>query len=659
MIGVGIDTGGTCTDAVILETEGNRVLSIGKTLTTKYDLKEGILKALSALNQDLLLKAEYISLSTTLATNACVEGKGGRAKLVFIGVKPQVIERMQGIYGLPPVEEICFLEGDAALSDKEGGKPDWNAFRTLVKETFGIYDSAAIVQINAKFNDGRFEKEAEAIVAEELGIPCVRGYDLYQELNVQKRGATALLNARLIPVMRDFFDSVERSLAELGLNIPIQVVKSDGSIMSKEYAMNRPVETLLCGPAASIIGAMELSSKKDALIVDMGGTTSDVALLKDRVPVTSDSGISIGPWKTMVKGVTIDTFALGGDSAVEHDDKNIFLDKRRIVPLSMASAKYPEICGKLKALNGECAIYSYPASQFFLLVNEPSELKKYTSGEQKLIAALKKGPLMFRDAAEAVGISPYVFKTRRLEDEGIIIRCGVTPTDIMHIYGDFTAYDREAAKAGVRYLAFAVGRDFDEICREIYNLAKERLYRNLTRIFMQYETKGGLSVEDGIALEKLASFIYQQKSCGSRFVAPDFQSDIGFIGIGAPTRIFLPDVAQLFGADADVPEYAEVANAIGAAVGSVAADYSVQIRPDSNSYRLEGGSRVLRFDDYEKAVDVAKEIAEARAREKAQAQGAERIIRVDFEVKEDFYDLTSEDSRLFLEATVTAKAVTK
>ena len=106
MIGVGIDTGGTCTDAVIIETEGNRVLSMGKTLTTKYDLKEGILEALSALDQNLLLKAEYISLSTTLATNACVEGKGGRAKLVFIGVKPQVIERMQGVYGLPPVEEI-------------------------------------------------------------------------------------------------------------------------------------------------------------------------------------------------------------------------------------------------------------------------------------------------------------------------------------------------------------------------------------------------------------------------------------------------------------------------------------------------------------------------------------------------------------------------
>lgn len=661
MIGVGIDTGGTCTDAVILETEGNRVLSLGKTLTTKYDLKEGILKALSELDQELLKKAEYLSLSTTLATNACVEGKGGRAKLVFIGVKPQMIERMQGVYGLPETDEICFLEGDAAAIEKGGALPDWEQFRKTVRETFGSFDSAAVVQMNAKYNDGQFEKEAEAIISEELGIPCVRGYDLYQELNVQKRGATALLNARLLPVMHDFFDSVDRSLKELGLDIPIQVVKSDGSIMSKEYALKRPVETLLCGPAASIIGAMELSSKKDAVIVDMGGTTSDVALLKDRIPVTSDAGISIGNWKTMVKGVTIDTFALGGDSAVEYDDRNIFLDKQRIVPLSMASARYPEIGEKLRALNSEYAIYSYPANQFFMLVNRPGNMQKYTEGEQKLIESLADGPLMFREAAEAVGISPYVFKSRRLEEEGVIIRCGVTPTDVMHIYGDYTDYDAEAARAGVRYLSFVTGRDSDEICREIYDLAKARLYSNLVRIFMQYETGGSLSAEDGMSLERLAGFIFSRKAAeGGRFVVPDFMSKIDFIGIGAPTGIFLPDIAALFGVDADVPEYAKVANAVGAAVGSVAADYTVHIHPSLGSaYRVTGGSRVLLFDAYEDALAAAKEIAEERAREKAGEQGAERIIRVDFDVKEDFYDLTNEDSRLFLETAVTAKAVTK
>lgn len=661
MIGVGIDTGGTCTDAVILETEGNRVLSSGKTLTTKYDLKEGILKALSALDQELLKKAEYISLSTTLATNACVEGKGGRAKLVFIGVKPQMIERMKGVYGLPDVDEICFLQGNAANADGEGSLPDWEQFRILVRETFGSYDSAAVVQMNAKFNDGIFEREAEAIITEELGIPCVCGYDLYQELNVQKRGATALLNARLLPVMHDFFDSVDRSLKEVGLDIPIQVVKSDGSIMSKEYALKRPVETLLCGPAASIIGAMELSSKKDALIVDMGGTTSDVALLKDRIPVTSDSGISIGPWKTMVKGVTIDTFALGGDSAVEYDDKNIFLDKQRIVPLSMASATYPEIGEKLRTLNSEYASYSYPANQFFMLVNRPENMQKYTAGEQKLIESLEKGPLMFREAAEAVGISPYVFKSKRLEEEGVIIRCGVTPTDVMHIYGDYADYDAEAAKAGVQYLSFVTKRDFEDVCKEIYDLAKERLYCNLVRIFMQYETGENLTSEDGLSLEKLARFIFRRKAAdNSRFVLPDFRSGIDFIGIGAPTGIFLPDIASLFGAEADVPQYAKVANAVGAAVGSVAADYTVHIHLALGAaYRVTGGSRIMPFETYEEALEAAKKIAQERAAEKAQAQGAERITGIEFDVREDFYDLTNEDSRLFIEAAVTAKAVTK
>lgn len=659
MIGIGIDTGGTCTDAVVLDTDGNKVLSFSKTLTTKGDLKEGILTALQGLDRDLVQRAEYLSLSTTLATNACVEGKGGRAKLVLIGVKPQMIERMEGIYGLPPVSEICFLDGDAAAEEKGTAMPDWEAFRRTVKETFGEFDSVAIVQMNAKYNDGQFEKEAEAIVREVLSVPCVRGYDLYQELNVQKRAATALLNARLIPVMEDFFDSIDRSLEELGLSLPIQVVKSDGNIMSRDYAMGRPVETLLCGPAASIIGAMELSEKKDALIVDMGGTTSDVALLKNRVPVTSDAGISIGPWKTMVKGVTIDTFALGGDSAVEYEDNGIYLAKRRIVPLSMAAAQFPRIREKLTELNTSFVTYSYPANQFFMLVNAPKNIVKYTANEQKLIEALAVQPLMFSEAAEAVGVSPYVFKSKRLEDEGVIIRCGVTPTDVMHIRGDYDAYDVEAARQGVLYLCHATKKDFDAVCEEIYNLAKARLYSSLAGIFMKYETDGQLSAGDEAAVEKLASFIFAHRETGGKFVQPDFKSTIDFIGIGAPTRIFLPEVAKLFGAAADVPEYAKIANAIGAAVGSVAAEYTVKIQPALGAFRVTGGSEAVSFEEYEEALAQAKEIARERAREKAIAQGAAKVTRLEVEVKEDYYQLTGESRKLFLETAVTAKAVTK
>ena len=101
---------------------------------------------------------------------------------------------------------------------------------------------------------------------------CVRGYELYQELNVLKRGATALLNARLIPIMKKFFDSIERSFLELGIDLPIVIVKSNGNIMTKEYAEKRPVDTLLCGPAASVMLGL-LALKVFARIISAPAST--------------------------------------------------------------------------------------------------------------------------------------------------------------------------------------------------------------------------------------------------------------------------------------------------------------------------------------------------------------------------------------------------
>ncbi len=724
MITIGIDTGGTCTDAVVYDTEARQVLSYGKTLTTKQDLKEGILKALKALAPEAVAKASCISLSTTLATNACVEGKGGRAKLVFIGVKPAVVEKMAGEYGLPDVSEICFLEGDAARLargsagsacsvtsagsagsvsfagsagsvssagfDGSAGTPDWEGFRRHVARDFGVYDSAAVVQINPKYNDGAFERQAEAIISEVLDIPCVRGYDLYQEINVQKRGATALLNARLLPVMRRFFDSVDRSLTEMGLDLPMQVVKSDGSIMSRDYALRRPVETLLCGPAASVIGALELCHEKedlDALIVDIGGTTSDVALVQGGVPVSSQSGINIGGWKTLVKGITIDTFALGGDTAVAWGENGLFLDRRRAVPLCMAAAAYPQVTERLEELTASFGVYSYPANQFFMLAAMPEQLEKYTESEQRLIKALADGPLIYEDAAKAVGISPYILKVGRLEDEGVVLRCGVTPTDVMHITGDYVQYDVRASRLGVEYLRRVTKGSFDDVCGAIYQLAKLRLYQNLVRILMKYETGQELPKEDEQALERLTERIFRG-ACGAccdegldargrsaagirpgsgaaagngfRFVAPDFAAKVNLIGIGAPSGIFVKDVAGLLRGKALVPEFAMVANAIGAAAGSVNSQCVVRIQPCTapgapGKFIVTGGDLPQYFDYYADALKAARSLAEERACRRAREQGARGRLRTEVQVIEDHYDVAGQENRLFLEARVEAR----
>ncbi len=178
MIGIGIDTGGTCTDAVVLDTKTHQVLSQSKTLTTRQDLKIGILKALRGLDAAAAAKAQYISLSTTLATNACVEGKGGRSKLILIGVKPEQIEKTSQLYGLPHPGEIYFMAGDAKQPDSPENTPDWDRLRADLHSCFSDCDSVAIVQVNPKYDDGGYEKLAENIIREEMDAAGNVGDDL-------------------------------------------------------------------------------------------------------------------------------------------------------------------------------------------------------------------------------------------------------------------------------------------------------------------------------------------------------------------------------------------------------------------------------------------------------------------------------------------------
>lgn len=664
MFAIGIDTGGTCTDAVIYDTQDHQVLSQHKTQTTRPDLCVGIIKALQGLDPALAEKASYISLSTTLATNACVEKKGGRAKLVFIGVQPALIEKMQGAYGLPPVSEICFLPGDPLKEDEP--EPDWEVFAAQAPSIFDGCDSAAIVQMNPKYNDGASELAAERIIRETLGIPCVRGYDLYQELNVQKRGATALLNARLLPVMEEFFRAIDRSLEELGIRLPMVIVRSDGSIMSREFAAERPVETLLCGPAASIIGAMELAgdSAEDAMIVDMGGTTTDVAMVRGGVPVAAESGISIGEWKTMVKGVSIDTFALGGDTAVKYKGRDLYLDQRRCVPLCMLAAEYPQIVKKLNTLVLMDRAFSYPAGEFFLLVRKPQDLSAFTISEQRFIKALAGGPLIFKEAAEAARISPHVLNMQRLEDMGIIMRAGMTPTDAMHVKGDYVQYDAAASRLGAAYLAIVAKTDAAAVCEEIYELVKCRLYSNLTAIFMKYELGRDLSESEREELVKLAAYIFRSRgrAFGQRFMQPGFCVPSKLIGIGGPTKVFLAEVARLLATEAVFPEDGKVANAIGAAMGNISTECVIRIEPYKGirssylTYVVTGGPKTFSRAEYAEALEEAKALAEAGARRRAVQQGAPEDVSVEVIVEENRYRRSRRCLDDLVETVVTGRA---
>jgi N-methylhydantoinase A/oxoprolinase/acetone carboxylase beta subunit len=292
--GIGIDTGGTCTDAVLFDFDTRTVLAKGKALTTREDLSQGILAAIDALPAPLLAQAKIVALSTTLATNACVEGKGGRARLLLFGTPRKVLEWVDAKtrYGLNDNDVLCVDTRRDAENGSAG--PDWDA---LLSEHGAWLDSADALSVAETWsfeNGSAYEKQAKALLEQRFGVPVVMASELAGELNVLERGATALLNARLLPIIHSFMKAVHSALAARGISAPVMMVRSDGSLMVDSLAHTRPVETILSGPAASVLGGRALTDCEECLIVDMGGTTTDISLMKGGLPAMSNGGIRIG-----------------------------------------------------------------------------------------------------------------------------------------------------------------------------------------------------------------------------------------------------------------------------------------------------------------------------------------------------------------------------
>ena len=387
-LGIGIDTGGTYTDAVIYDFDKKTVLAKGKTLTTKENLSVGIGNALDALPVGLIRQARLLSLSTTLATNACVENKGGRAKLVLLGTTRKVLDWIdaKSVYGLRNEDVLC-IANQCSVDGKTADYPNWDAVIEGEKSWFSDAQALAVAEINAPHNGAAYEKEAKEKLMEAYPVPLVMASELVADLNMMERGATALLNAKLLPIIEDFLAAVNTALAKRQLDIKEMIVRSDGSLMSDNWAQKHPVKTILSGPAASIMGSRRLAACENSLIVDMGGTTTDISIVKDGEPAMTD-GIRIGGFRTQIKGVYIDTFGLGGDSRIVAKDNKLILDTRRVQPLCVAAAQWPQIKDDLAALIKGGHTSTMPLYELLYLVKEPQHLQNYSANEAELIEKL-------------------------------------------------------------------------------------------------------------------------------------------------------------------------------------------------------------------------------------------------------------------------------
>jgi N-methylhydantoinase A/oxoprolinase/acetone carboxylase beta subunit len=232
----------------------------------------------------------------------------------------------------------------------------------------------------------------------------------------------------------------------------------------------------------------------------------------------------------------------------------------------------------------------------------------------------------------------YSLNSERLEQEGIVMRCGLTPTDAMHIRGDYACFDAEASRLVALYFVRAISaydgmeNAVETLSEDIYNLVKKRLFENIARVFIEAAYpklfKGGISDQ----MTSLISDKWKRRSApkDETFFDLGFNVSASLIGLGAPTHIFLPDVAKVLGVKCIIPEHSEVANAIGAAAAEVAARVTVEVHPVYTSEGVDGyGVHAPgvneKYEGYAEAVEVAKAAAARLAAEEARRRGASDV----------------------------------
>ncbi len=532
---IGIDTGGTYTDAILLDTRSAKVVATTKKPTTHYQLSVGTGKALT----DLLAKSavgpdqiDLVAVSSTLATNSVVENKGARVAIIVIGyVKHFKL----------PVTAVIFIKGGHTIQGLEEEQLDIDYLVQTLSGLRNEVDAYGVCSAMSMKNPTH-ELVAEKAISMVDPKPVFCSHRISQQTGMQERAATAGLHARLMPVMEEFVGGVQQAMDDQDLNCPMVVIGGNGKAHSVDKVVTEAGVTAASGPAcsASFGGTSGISN---CLVIDVGGTTTDIAMIEDGLPILAGDGCRIGRWKTHVEAIDMHTGGIGGDSHVHLDEQGqLTIGPARVTPLSAAKRPLPadEWLGsgdhsKLIVLRPEKRPILEKNELISLLVQEgsltPAKIRRHTG----------------------LGGIPLDRQLEKLARKQQIFECGFTPTDGLHVLGRIALGNREAAVDGARKL----GKLLDMSAEEFAGLVVSRTEEMIENLILDY-------VVERYWTTPLTGFIASRKD--HPVLGVEFSIKLPLIGIGAAARYFLPAVAERLRTTVSFPEHCEAGNAVGAAI---------------------------------------------------------------------------------------------
>ncbi|MFZ2100860.1 MAG: hydantoinase/oxoprolinase family protein, partial [Oricola sp.] len=502
------------------------------------------------------------------------------------------------------------------------------------------------------------EIAARDLIRAKTGLPVTASHELSAKLDGPRRALTTVLNARLISMIDRLIDAAESRMQADGIDAPLMVVRGDGSLVSARFARARPIETILSGPAASLVGARHLANADDAIVSDIGGTTTDVAILDNGQPRIDPQGATVGGYRTMVDAVAMRTFGLGGDSEVAIEDGAlkpvIKLGPRRMVPLSLLSHLHgSEVPSELDR-QMRAAFPVRNEGRFALRAGVPDRLAAGLSrSEADLFSRLTNEPqaldMLLTANAELATLN-------RLAARGLVLISGFTPSDAQHVLGRFAHWDTGAARLGATLFARRKDGYGNPIAPDAETIST-RVVERLIRLSAERVLETALC-EDGLDGAALATSVLAQRALdrSDGIARLALFLDRPVIGLGAGAGAYYPQAGDLLGVNAIIPDHADVANAVGAVVGQVRIAVTAEIvQPVEGRFEIAGLADAdhLAFTDARAAMDAAESLCRAAAeRQAGEAGAAEATVTMTRDLK----TATVEGREQFISATVTAIA---
>lgn len=323
---LGLDVGGTFTDAVIID--GHRVVAIAKRRTTKNNLMNGIGEALDAVLEGYdASNIEQVTLSTTVVTNTIVEGKEQPVDLYVVTGPGRNVD---DIFPVSPI----YLQG---YTDHRGIVVEHTPADAVrgIANMVQARSGTDLAAVSAKF--GVRNPQEELSITEELKNTyhtISNGSLLSGSLNFPRRTISAYFNSAVTPVFTVFKKNVEDALSARNIVAPLHILKADGGSLPIEHMLSRPVETAFTGPAATVLGlsALGVIGNQHTVALDIGGTTTDISLWKHGRPLMTKNGVSIREYPSAVRSFAVTSVGIGGESVVRFKKGNLTVGPERVGP---------------------------------------------------------------------------------------------------------------------------------------------------------------------------------------------------------------------------------------------------------------------------------------------------------------------------------------